>query len=45
MAVRVKGQWKPSLPGKKQANELQATEVEILGGNDATVRTYATGCA
>jgi aspartyl/asparaginyl-tRNA synthetase len=36
-AVSVRGQWKDSPSGKQQAKELRATEVKVLGGNDATV--------
>lgn len=37
-AISVTGMWKPCPPGKEQNHELQATDVQLLGQNDATVR-------
>jgi aspartyl/asparaginyl-tRNA synthetase len=36
-ALRITGQWQPSPSGKEQSHELQATDVQSLGENDAEV--------
>jgi len=37
-ALRIIGQWQPSPSGKEQTHELVASDVRILGENDAEVR-------
>jgi asparaginyl-tRNA synthetase len=36
-ALRISGQWQPSPSGKEQSHELVASEVQVLGQNDADV--------
>ena len=38
-AVRLTGTWEPSPLGKEQSNELRVHHVQVLGDNDASVRT------
>lgn len=37
-ALRITGQWQPSPSGKEQSHELVASNVQVLGDNDAEVR-------
>jgi asparaginyl-tRNA synthetase len=37
-ALRITGQWQPSPSGKEQSHELLASDVQVLGENDAEVR-------